>query len=141
MPHPSKTPAKMRLAELAKIHIAKKDLGLDRDTYEDILWTICRVKSSADLDSHGRFKLIAHFKHLGWKPKRKSKPKIEDPKERKIWSLLYQLKDAGLIKVVSKKTLRIEVKKLTQCDDIRFCTEDQKSHIIECLKQWLGRAK
>jgi len=49
--------------------MAKKELGLDRDTYEDVLWTVARVRSAADLDSQGRFKVIAHFKALGWKPK------------------------------------------------------------------------
>ena len=138
---PSKTSIQMRNKELAKIHIAKKDLCLDRDTYEDILWTICRVKSSADLDSVGRFKLIKHFESLGWGSTRKKKRKIEDPKEAKIWSLLYQIKDTGAIKSVSKITVRKQVEKYTACSDIRFCTEGQKSHVIECLKQWLARVK
>lgn len=128
-----------RRSELAKIHIAKKDLGLDRDTYEDILWTICRVKSSANLDSQGRFKLLKHFRSLGWKSSRK-KGKINDPKSRKIWSLWYQLKDAGLIGSATARALRSEVKKLTGCDDIKFCDEAQKSHVIEVLKKWLARA-
>jgi phage gp16-like protein len=56
-----KTANDYRRSELAKIHIAKAQLGLDDDTYHDILWTLSRVKSSADLDSQGRFKLLAHF--------------------------------------------------------------------------------
>jgi len=62
----TKTPDQYRRAELGKIHIAKKALGLDRDAYEDVLWAVCRVRSAADLDSTGRFKLIKHFKSLGW---------------------------------------------------------------------------
>lgn len=132
---------KMRNTELAKIHIAKKYLCLDRDTYEDILWSVGRVKSSADLDSQGRFKLLKHFEALGWSSTRKKKRKIDDPKEAKIWSLFYQIKDAGAIKSVTKITVRNQVKKYTACSDIRFCNEDQKSHVIECLKQWLARVK
>jgi len=141
VPRQSKTPAQMRNAELAKIHIAKKDLGLDDDTYRDILWTICRAKSSADLDSTKRFKLLAHFRHLGWKPTRTKKKKITDPKESKIWSLLYQIRDLGEIQTVTKTTVRKQVEKFTGCSDVRFCTEAQKSHVIECLKQWLARVK
>lgn len=37
-----------RRADLAQIHIAIKDLGLDDDTYRAILWTVARVKSAAD---------------------------------------------------------------------------------------------
>jgi len=136
----SKTPDDYRRAELGKIHIAKKDLGLDDDTYQDVLWTICRVRSAADLDSQGRFKLIAHFKHLGWKPARAKRPQL-DPQSRKIWSLWYQLKEAGLLASASAKSLRTEVKKLTGCDDLRFCDSEQRNLIIECLKKWLEREK
>lgn len=135
----AKTPEQYRRSELAKIHLAKKDLCLDDDTYRDVLWTVCRVKSAADLDSQGRFKLIAHFKSLGWQSSRGKRPKL-DPQSRKIWSLWYQLKDAGLLASASAKSLRTEVKKLTGCDDLRFCDSSQKNMIIECLKQWLERA-
>jgi len=135
---PSKTSIQMRNKELAKIHIAKKDLCLDRDTYEDILWTVCRVKSSSDLDSQGRFKLIKHFEALEWKPKRKSRAN-NDLKTKKIWSLWYQLKDAGKIQSASAKGLRSFVKKITKCDDIRFCDDAQKMMLIESLKKWLDR--
>ena len=136
----SKSPADYRRTELAKIHIARAALGLDRDTYEDILWTICRVRSSADLDSTGRFKLLKHFRSLGWAPSRGKNSAPMDAKSRKVWSLWYQLKDAGLIGTATARTLRTEVKTLTGCDDLKFCTEAQKSHVIECLKQWLARA-
>lgn len=71
----NKTPADYRRAELAKIHLAKKALGLDDDTYRDVLWAVCRVKSSADLDSQGRVKLIKHFESLGFRATRKKAPK------------------------------------------------------------------
>jgi len=138
VPRRSKTPEDYRRAELGKIHMAKKALGLDDDTYRDVLWAVCRVRSSADLDSQGRFKLIAHFKHLGWKSSRGKRPKL-DPQSRKVWSLWYQLKDAGLLASASAKALRTEVKKLTGCDDLRFCDIEQKNLIIECLKKWLAR--
>jgi len=129
----------MRNAELGKIHIAVKDLCLDRDTYEDILWTVARVRSAADLDSQGRFKLLAHFRALGWKATEKKKHN-NDAKTSKIWSLWYQLKDRGLIASPTAKALRTEVHNLTGCSDLKFCTEAQKSHVIECLKKWLDRA-
>jgi len=141
VPRRSKTPSDYRRAELGKIHIAAKALGLDRDTYEDVLWTVCRVRSSADLDSQGRFQLLAHFESLGWAPTRKKRGQNNTPIDSKVWSLWYKLKEAGLIASVSAKGLRNEVKNLTGCDDLTFCTNDQKSHIIECLKKWLERSK
>ena len=57
-----------RRRDLAAIHAAKRDLALDDDTYRDLLWTIGRVRSSADLDQAGRSKLLDHFRACGWKP-------------------------------------------------------------------------
>lgn len=138
MPRADRTGEASRRADLAKIHLAKKQLGLDDDTYRDILWAVCRARSAADLDSQGRARLLAHFRHLGWRPA--PARKAGGPKDRKIWSLWYQLKEAGLIAQASPKALRTEIRKLTGCDDLKFCTEAQKSHVIECLKKWLERA-
>lgn len=55
-----------RKSDLARIHMAKKDLGLDDDTYRDILFTVARVRSSAELDFTGRKRLIEHFRKCGW---------------------------------------------------------------------------
>lgn len=54
-----------RRAELAKIHIGKKQLDMDRQTYENMLWTFGRVHSSADLDEHGRHQVIKHMEKCG----------------------------------------------------------------------------
>ena len=63
-----------RRRELAQIHIAKKDLGIDEDTYRLMLRTIARVDSAADLNAEGRRQVIAHLKARGFKPKIPSKP-------------------------------------------------------------------
>jgi phage gp16-like protein len=49
-----KPSADRRRAELAKIHILAKQLGLDDDAYRAVLWTVARVDSARDLDAHGR---------------------------------------------------------------------------------------
>lgn len=50
-----------RTRELARIHCLAKQQGLDRDTYEAMLWTVARVKSARDLDAHGRRAVLAHL--------------------------------------------------------------------------------
>lgn len=80
---------------------------------------------------------MKHFESLGWRPSRRSR--ITDPMDRKIWSLWLSLRDDGKINDASAKALRTEIRKLTGCDDLRFCTTDQKSLVIECLKKWLDR--
>jgi phage gp16-like protein len=55
-----------RRRELAKIHIAAEELGLDRAAYEDMLWTLERVRSSADLDQAGRRRVLDHLRKRGF---------------------------------------------------------------------------
>jgi phage gp16-like protein len=50
-----------RRAELAKIHLQAKELGLDTDTYRDVLRLVAGVDSAADLDASGRRRVIEHF--------------------------------------------------------------------------------
>ena len=55
-----------RNRDLAMIHLAKKELGLDDDLYRAILKQVCGVESSADLDQPNRRKLLAFFRGKGW---------------------------------------------------------------------------
>jgi len=50
-----------RKADLARIHILKAQLRLDREQYEAVLWTVGQVESSALLDGHGRRRVIEHL--------------------------------------------------------------------------------
>lgn len=61
-------PRDLRSSDLAKIHIAKKELGLSADDYTALLRAVCQVDSASKLDVAGRAKLLAHFRKIGWKP-------------------------------------------------------------------------
>lgn len=82
-----------RNAELAQIHIAKKELGLDDETYRAMLWTCARVKSSKELDYGGRIAVLKHMKARGWK--NHAAPKVAKEKTAltsKIGALLADMK-------------------------------------------------
>ena len=57
-----------RNTDLAKIHIAKKQIGMDDDAYRDMLQMVAGVDSAADLDARGRREVIAHLQKAGFKP-------------------------------------------------------------------------
>lgn len=58
---------------LARIHCLAKELGLDRDQYEAVLWTVGRVHSSKELDAHGRKLVIDHLQsHVNARTRRAS---------------------------------------------------------------------
>jgi len=60
---------------LAKIHIAKKDLGLDGTQYEDVLRANSGKESAALLTDAEAAAVLDHFEQLGWKPRRRRKKK------------------------------------------------------------------
>jgi len=69
-----------RNAELAKIHIAAEQLGMDpRDKdpaseYRQMLYAVARVHSARDLDYAGRQRVIEHLKACGFQARRGRRP-------------------------------------------------------------------
>lgn len=61
--------------QLAKIHIAKKDLALTDDAYRDILRLHFKVESAKALTDRQAVVLINHLKSKGWQPKQPTKPR------------------------------------------------------------------
>lgn len=70
-------PNKPRSRDLAAIHIAAQQLGMDDATYRDMLWTIARVRSAKDLDWAGRRAVLDHLRACGAKAERPSRPSHE----------------------------------------------------------------
>lgn len=83
-----------RKKELAKIHIAKKELGLDDDTYRAILRHYGGVDSAATLSSDGRRRVLDQLAARGFtgKPQDKHRPKKMTPQMQKIEALLADSK-------------------------------------------------
>lgn len=141
MASPSET---LRRNELAQIHIAKKDLCLDDDTYRAMLWTVARVHSSGDLDFHGRKRVLQHLKARGWKNKPASKAKTtrqlaSDQQSKMIRALWLELHAAGAVSDPSEAALASYVKRITSVDALQWLTSAQASRVIETLKKWQNR--
>lgn len=60
-----------RQSELAKIHVAKKQLGLDDEVYRAMLRHVAGVESAADLDAAGRAMVLDHLRRAGFRDARK----------------------------------------------------------------------
>jgi phage gp16-like protein len=134
-----------RKADLAAIHIAKKSLGWDDETYRDILWTVCRVKSSADLDFTGRKRFLDHLRQCGFvNPARPRKAAVAGqltPVQRKMFSLWQQLADAGKVTERRMSALAAYAKRQTGVDRLEWLNGRQEDLVIESLKRWLARAE
>lgn len=127
-------------ADYAKIHIACKDLGLDK--YQ-LLSDRYGLDSSKKLKPWQLADLYAHFRSLGWRVKRKKKspssPKYDDSMHRKIVALWISLADAGVIKNKNDKALQAYVKRMTGVANLKWCGLAESSRLIESLKKWARR--
>ena len=98
----SRTPVVDRNRQLARIHKAKKQLGLDDATYRSLLQRVTGKSSSADMTTEERNAVIAEFARLGFKEDEQSGRKrafagrprnVKDvPMLRKVEALLADAK-------------------------------------------------
>lgn len=133
-----------RRADLAAIHMAKKALNWDDSTYRDIMFTVCRVRSSADMDFTGRKTFLEHLRkcqaQMGIKPRGEFKPAPWSPPLRALWSRWQQLADAGLVHERSRDALQAWVKRQTGVDRLEWMTTHQLDAVLASAKLWLARA-
>ncbi len=133
-------------AILAKIHIAKKELGLSDELYRDILQSRYKKDSAAKLNRFQAEDLVAHFKKQGFKVKRKaggkassSSPTYDKPMARKIVALWINMALAGTIRYSSDAALQAYVKRMTGVANLAWCDDSQLFKLIEALKKWAKR--
>jgi phage gp16-like protein len=85
----------LRKTMLAKIHVAKKDLGLSDDAYRAILAEVGGGESAGDLDLGGLNDVLFHMQKLGFEPKRSKKtgslPEAKAGQIKRIWAQCYSM--------------------------------------------------
>ncbi|ABE50991.1 gp16 family protein [Methylobacillus flagellatus] len=131
---------------LAKIHIAKKELGLDDDTYELILSNLCKGKTSAaDLDWLELQKVLKHFESKGWisKPAKKARTTTTMKRDsdevaliRALWLNLHKL---GAVKNPSEQAIAAFTKRQYGVGHHKWLDKNQATHMAEALKSWISR--
>lgn len=74
-----------RRAELAKIHIGRKQLDLDEESYRGLLERVTGQRSSADLDASGRGRVIEEMHRLGceFRGRRRRRKRIRVSSDRR----------------------------------------------------------
>jgi phage gp16-like protein len=132
--------------DLAAIHIAAKQLGMDREVYEAMLFTVARVRSAGDLDWTGRQRVLARLRALGFKPGKPSKPRPSEwawvdqaSPDRKplLRKIIMQLKSAGRGKAYAEGIAR----QMFHVERLEFCSPDQLHAIVAALNKDAARTK
>ena len=85
---------------MAKIHIAKKDLHLDDDTYRDVLWRVTGKRSCKDMTIAQLQDVVKDMEKSGFKPKSApkhgKKPSVVGKREPLMGKIHAMLTDMGL---------------------------------------------
>lgn len=126
-----------RNRDLAKIHMAKKQLNLGEEEYRAILLGRGGHSSSANLDHEGRTKVLAYFKQLGFKD---LKPFGQVEKIEWLWR---KVGEAGVLRDTSKAALLAFVGRNTSAgvSHLKFLPVTEASKVIEALKAMLNRPR
>lgn len=131
-------PAKFKQAdskrrEIQLIHVAKQKLGMDEDTYRNLLTDRFSVSSSKDMDEKQRHELLEYFKKLGFKVIKTQKPRPapaadKAPQVAKIRALLIVLdgKPDAYADGMAKHMFKV--------DRFEWCTGAQLGKIIAALE-------
>lgn len=136
---------KERKILLGKIHIAKKALGLDDDTYRSIILAAVGKNSGKDCTDRQLLKVVKAFEEKGWKHKKNPNQYRKVPTGRadlqKIYALWGQLQDLGAVRSTNLVDLDKWVSRMTKSkrSSAQFLEESWAQRIIECLKQWVAR--
>ncbi len=88
-----------RKAMLAKVHIAKKELGMDEDTYRDFLEKHTGKRSASKLNYYQLQNVLNAMQKSGFKPKQKVKgrrPSVAEQRKALLSKLEAMLTDMNL---------------------------------------------
>lgn len=143
-------------AAIATVHIARKALQMDEDTYRALLTRVTGKPSCAQMNTVELATVLNEFKRLGFeahlKPGRKVSPrsrhkareeKTEVDKIRALWIALHQ---AGATQDGSEAALSVWIKRQTAkhndglgYESVTWVPVNLLPGLIEQLKKWRGR--
>jgi phage gp16-like protein len=135
-----------RNAMIAKIHVAKAQLGLDDAAYRAMLKSITGKESCAQLSASDLSRVLDAVKDKGWKPKAAKKAKSKAPladsdQAKKIRALWLQLRNLGVLRDSSEKALGSYIHRMTGVSALNWLSPAQCSRVIEALKKWIARVE
>ncbi|MEY9717880.1 hypothetical protein ABIA22_000370 [Sinorhizobium fredii] len=132
-------------ASIAAIHVAKKQLGLDDDTYRAKLTNITGKASAKDMTEEERQKVLTVFRNEGFRPAESARrpdgrQKLTGRFAAKLQALWIAGYNLGIVENRDDAALIAFVKRQTGIDHVRFLKfpEDARK-AVEALKAWIAR--
>jgi phage gp16-like protein len=132
---------------IAKLHIAKKQLGLDDASYRAVLVAATGKSSSKDMREAELLDALAAFKRQGFVPvvrncrAKSDKKDVRKPFVTKIYALWGELQRTGTLADPSLKALSSFVHRQTGMDRAEWLGPEDANKVTEGLKAWLKRVR
>jgi phage gp16-like protein len=130
-----------RRATLAAIHVIKKSLGMDDDSYRDVLaGKFAGRRSCTELSQTELNQWLIHLKRLQTKSGLNTQGVRHAAMLGKCEALWIELRKAGAVQDGSPQALQAFVQNQTGAAGLRMANGQQLFNTIEILKKWLARA-
>lgn len=136
----------MRARLVRLIHVAKRELQLDDDTYRAMLATASGGLTSTAAMSEAQLQaVLVRAKRAGFQV-RASGPggargrRLDlSPEARKVRALWLFLNHLGAVRDVSEAALAAYCKRIAKVDDLHWASRAQMTTLTETLKKWAMR--
>lgn len=139
-------PDSHRRSLVAKVHIARKELGLDEDTYRSVIAKAAQGKeSAADCSEKELVAVLDHFKARGFAPKPRAgtagprQRAADHPSARKARALWISLYHLGAVRNSSEQALEAFATRQLGCQHMQWMRQSDCFRLIEALKAMADR--
>lgn len=134
------------MTPLAAIHVAKKQLGLDDDTYRAVLVRATGKPSAGDMTPAEHDRALAELRRLGFKSiqgggtSSRARKGLQGRFAKKLQALWIAGYNLGIVRDRRDEALLAFVKRQTGIDHVRFLRDTADARkAVEALKAWLAR--
>lgn len=128
-----------RRSMIAKIQIARKQIGMIEDDYRQAMFELTRHRSLTQCSDAQLARMLEFMKSKGFSssPSGKAASHPMARKARAMWISLYQL---GVVHNASEHALEAFAKRQLGCDRMRWANQRDAYKLIEALKAMADRA-
>ncbi|KAF7600607.1 MAG: hypothetical protein CGU28_03215 [Candidatus Dactylopiibacterium carminicum] len=140
-----------RIRLIRLIHVGRRELAMDENTYRSIIREKTRGAhdSAADCSVTQLERVIAHLKSAGFKVKVNAsagtqrrggnRAMADDDQSRMIRGIWLELHGMGIIRDPSEQAMAAFVCRHTKIEALQWLSSKQASSVIEHMKKWRNR--
>lgn len=130
------------MSAIAAIHVARKQLGLDEDTYRAVLVRVTGKASTRDMSEPERNRVVEELRRQGFRPapSKGVRKGLQGPFAGKLQALWIAAWNLGLVENRADAALVAFVRRQTGIEHMNWLRDPaDAAKVIEALKGWMAR--